>query len=304
MITRIVDKPGSARVVLENGEAIAEVTQTIQCNSARDSEQTIVRSGRVPRENQRFRNGWCQSSEVQRVDGTVWENVVRYKLSPTFAPPSKPPESPNTNNPNDPSNPLNQPTEIRWSSKRLEKYTGKDADGKAILNSAGEPLQDAPPLEIYHAVVTLTRTEHSYEPGKLGFYAGTVNLKKWFLCNPGTAKAEWPEATLINDGNGNPIGWRVSYSFEIAPEGWNPIKIPDRGHFVKKEVSPGEEGNYTLGKTQKLTASDANGVATGELIFLDGKGQALPQKRIDARNPVLLSFNMYQYTDFNQLGLP
>jgi hypothetical protein len=194
-----------------------------------------------------------------------------------------------------------------WTGKPVQIYTEFDVDGNPYVNTAGDRLRDAPPITIYHAMVSLTRFERQYNPVKAASYAGTVNGTNWFACPYGTAKMEWPDATLTWIQEMKPPGylWRITYKFEIAPEGWLPTKsiynqsqFADRGRRCFKSVSEGgEEGKL-------YPARNDDGTASGDEVFLDGHGYEYTVNYRERKLPIMLPFKQYYLSDFNSLGLP
>lgn len=309
MITRLKEKPGSrhATEAIDGNEY--EYVLTALSNTGLEDENTIYATAGVPRLGQVYVNrsrieasAPCIERTVERVDRLVWE--VRCRFS------SKVSSQQGKNLRKDPDKPLTWPVEIHWSGKRIEVNYNFDIKGNPFVNSCGDALKNVPSRSIYHAVVTLARMEAAYNPVFASEFAGKVNSSTWFACPANTALCEWPEATLTYFENIDRYFWKIAYSFEIAPEGWNsqpgltrhPYAVADRGRQCFASQSAG------LPAKTKIPTTDDLGNPTGDDAFLDGYGYQYTVDLATGKLPKVVwpnggPFKFFDYANFNQLGL-
>jgi len=312
VITRIVEKPGSFRKTRNGAEREYEYTLLVTTNSPNDTESVIENDPRIPHIGSPYvsksyidasavclENGIAKGDAWLRngvVAGYVWEVSVKHTTRKT--------ESSGKPIGKEPKNPLRWPTEINWSGKPVEKNFGKDAYGTLLVNSAGDRLRDVPPVVTYHALVSLTRYEARYNPVRAMQFAGKINATTWFACPPHTAKMEWPAAQLVWIEDADIYVWRITYSFEInpdGPDGWMITEVPDVG--TMQLLSSGDPG-FVAGQKKKTRVRDGLGEPTSEPQFLDGFGYQLANTQVEAGNIKYGRYRFYKTIDFNQLGLP
>ena len=309
MITRVVEKPGSRRSSFNKTGREYSYVLTLVSNNGKEDENSLLLASRVntgaPYVNRSFidATAGCLGVEFERIDKTVWEGTVRYSSEKKSASGGKSPKEQNHDKP------LMWPTEIHWSGRMIETYGNYDVKGKPFVNTVGDALKDRPPAELWHAVVSLTRYESKYNPVYASKFAGKINSNMWFACPMYTAKCGWPEAVLTWVDAAERYYWKVTYNFEIAPEGWrpsrkdHPLLVANRGRRCR--LSPSQGGDASDSNKLFLT-KDANGVATGDEAFLDSAGYQLTPRLSEESptNPHMLVFTFYDTIDFNALKLP
>jgi hypothetical protein len=301
MIVRNVEKPGSFRKIESQNGIQYEYVRIVTVSKVTDNDKTVAAG--LPKRGSVFsRNGSsngnyvCDEVEVNRVEKQVYEVRLLYVPKEIYLPKVSTPAS---------EEPTRWPTEIEWSDRIIEKSTLADANGKLYVNSAGDKLKDTPPKEISHAIVTFSRYEANYDPTVALQYANKVNSTRWYACPAGTAKCFFPRAALTLFENLNRYYWKVTYRFEVAPEGWL-TKLADFGkNYLVDETFMSMSGctAKTGGKT-KTSCRDELGNPTQDGEFLDGKGGQLSFGEVKKGSIVYLDFTNYLTIDFNRLRLP
>jgi len=311
MIVKIVEKPGSRHMGVDLTKRDYSYVLTCVSNNGNEDVQTILRAIGIrtgaPYINRSMidAESGCVGVDVDRVDKKVWEATVRHSTE-------KPTPVNVAKKGKDPEKPLTWPVEIHWSGRMIETYPNFDATqpkGLPFVNSAGDTIRDRQPTELWHAIVTLSRMEATYNPVYAAKFAGKINSSNWFACPKYTAKCGWVGADLTYIEAIDKYFWKVTYPFEIAPEGWrprrsqpnHPLLIADRGRRCK--LSPSQGGSAAEPDKLYLTRDD-NGVATGDEAFLDGAGYQLKVDLKNGRLPVMIEHEYYEQIDFNVLRLP
>lgn len=302
MITRCVEKPGTRKKTVDADGVDYEYVLSITTNSDNDDENTILNYWAVPRYASPYINktvidasALMLAYSVDAVGYRQWEMTCRFTSRLGGAKKLE----------DDKEEPTQWPTEIHWSSKRIETFPPTDVNGDAIVNSAGDSFRNPPAIEIYHAIVKLTRYEPTYNPVRFMKFAGKINSTNWFACHPYTAKMEWPEADLTYIEKLDRYVWKISYGFEIAPEGWFPKK--ENKSSCSSWVADRGPRWWSTACERYFLMTDGDDVHTGGEDFLDGKGRPLyteDHKPGQAITPVMLPFYLYTSIDFNQLRLP
>lgn len=301
----IKEKPGSRRGTVGKDGREYEFTMIVVSDTGVEDENTITNRIGIFRGDAYVNGGVvdllsrCATVEVRRVEKKVWEVDYRYSMLSR----TKPAQDKNPKQ--DPDKPLTWPVEVQWSGKLIEFYGNYDVNGKAFVNTAGDPLKDVPPTYLPHGIVTFTRYEMYYNPVAAMGYAGRVNSATWFQCPPYTAKMDWPAATLEWIETINEYYWKITYNIEIAPEGWCPSQLSDE-QLVNHPLAVVDLGrrskNRENGNKIELNR-DANGVLTGDEDFLDGYGYQLEKPEGQIVQPKFLRFDFFRFADFNSLNL-
>jgi len=298
MIIRNVEKSNSFRKRDGENGVEYEYVRTIVTNSASDDETVVSRvlPGNGEVFNYRGRQHVCDNTEISRVDRTVWEARIAFRPR-QLSPVGKRDKG---------KDPLRWPIEIEWRDKIIETYPLVDARGRPFLNSAGDMLKDRPPFEISHAILTITRYEASYSVAVAMKYANKVNGSNWYGLYPASAKMFFPESVLTWVEEAGRYYWKVSYRFEIAPEGWWP-NTPDFGKrcLVNETFVSASGVESKTGKRVKASCKDELGENTSDGEFLDGNGGQLSFEKVRKGNIQYISpsFVNFETADFNQLRL-
>lgn len=191
--------------------------------------------------------------------------------------------------------PVNRAAEISWNAAGYQKATEQDKDGKAILNSAGDPFD--PPIEIeqYRWVATISKNVLSV-PAWLLQYAGAVNSDTYIIDGltipakgsriTGLGISEWKTDKITTgvEYRYRTISLRIEFRYELYT-----LKVLDQGFHQKdpadstKRIPIYEDGSVELRVTTPR--------------LLDGAGSKLANP--STTNAVFLSFNVFRELPFN-----
>jgi hypothetical protein len=183
-----------------------------------------------------------------------------------------------------PENPLNHPIKISWGENRFEQGVTEDINGDPVLNSAGDYFD--PPITIDDSRPTLriVRNERTYDPNYAKTWKDTLNADTFF----GQPPNSWKMSTPLGDLDYNPVCgfyYIVTYQFEFDPELWKK-KILDQG---MRQIVGGVKTNM----------KDDDGGDLNAPLPLNGEGEKL----VAGEDPVFLTFEIYQESDYSQLNL-
>ena len=81
-------------------------------------------------------------------------------------------------------NPLDQPALIEWGSLGTIEAVENDADGKPIINTAGQPFDPAATNQINDLVLRITRNEPSFDVALAVQYYNVVNSDFFLVASP------------------------------------------------------------------------------------------------------------------------
>lgn len=178
--------------------------------------------------------------------------------------------------------PENRPAELSWSYIEYEEAPDLTYEGFPYLNSAGDPFDQPPKVIRPGLVLNVKQYQTSFDPALFMDYVGCVNSAVFFGAAPNTLKFK-PGGSTREYVDGA-FYFSVSYQFEYRPDGWQPIKILDRGP------------RYLVAGALVISTDD-NGVATGKPVLLDGQGGKLAV----GADPVFLEFEPFAKKDLNAL---
>jgi len=300
MIVRNVEEPGSFRKTVTDDSVEYEYVRTIHVNSTSDSENTIAnavaKKGDVySRKGVVNAHALCDTVEISKTERLVYSARVHFtqKTSSTNDVPTKDKEP----------DPVRWPTEIEWRRKDVEVHERADAKGKPYITQGrprvplNELLKDAPPKQLCHAILTFTRMQASYSPVQMIRYANKVNGSPWYSCPKYTAKCLMPEAVMQWSEEMGRYYWKVTYVFEIAPEGWQ-VKL---ANFGKKCIVWSSAAHRYV----TTDCRDDLGQPMTDGQFLDELGGQLSLDQIgQGKIYYLPEFYPYYTANFALLGLP
>lgn len=206
-----------------------------------------------------------QSSE----DGYTWEATVNYGLLPE----------------DETDDPKLQEPDVEWSYQQFERNIDRDADGKAIRNSANDPFQEAISRDDSRPVLSVSRNEATYNAVLAYQYRDAVNADVFgqafnFTARPGTVKVTAINGKLQHDQFYGDY-WRVTYVFTFDPAGFNAVVL-DQG--FRELDDDGELKNIVI-----------DGVPISDPVLLDGKGKQLEE----GEDAVFLDFQKYVELPFS-----
>lgn len=214
--------------------------------------------------------------------------------------------------------PLARTPKIRYSARTIELRDNKDIHGNLIKNSAGTLYKDPPPKHIPCMVFTITRNEASFDALRMAKYYHRTNSGAWYKAQKHQAFIDNIEAEetseKLKDGK-KARYYAVTYVILVLGGDkerktgnlnlWRPTRLLDKGPFTFGSLSmsgPLFAGGTAVGANDHPPelARDANGVAHGKDVLLDGKGHELAP----GKDPVFLEYDMVWDADFNRLKLP
>jgi hypothetical protein len=183
-----------------------------------------------------------------------------------------------------PEDPLNHPIKLSWGENRFEKQVFEDRNGDPVVNSAGDYFDPPVSADDSRPTLRIVRNERTYDPIYANSWKDTLNADTFFGFAPATVKLSVPLGELEY----NPICgfyYVVTYQFEVNANGWKK-QILDQG---MRQVVSGVKSNIL----------DDNGEQISSPALLDGSGKKLAT----GGTPASLTFEIYQESDFTQLGL-
>jgi hypothetical protein len=180
--------------------------------------------------------------------------------------------------------PLDRPAEIDWDSATVARPIEADRTGARIANSAGDLFEPPVETERTRLGLTITRNEPEFDTDTALDYVGAVNSDEWFGQEEGTVRCrrisgrrQWERGQEF---------YRVSYSFEIDPQGWT--------------YSPMDRGKHKLVGGARVPIT-RGGQPVTEPVLLDGiggeLGAGLPP---EFQGP----YEIYETQPFADLNLP
>lgn len=189
--------------------------------------------------------------------------------------------APSTGRPASPPEPEDQPPDVSLVFRSEQEFQFTDLDGKALKNTAGQPIQNPPPVLVPRAQLRFTVKKSDWHEN-IGLYIiGGVNNAEW----RGRAK----DTNLITGVEAKPNSkkgrawWEITYTIEYNTKKWIPTQILNVGRMQKLE-----DGTVVV-------ATDGTGRGGGTVErFLDADG-------LVSETPIYLDFRFYKRVDFNSL---
>lgn len=163
----------------------------------------------------------------------------------------------------DPNDPLNAPLVYRWEMGNTTESVDQDAEGNAILNSAGERFDPPPTKNIGTLFLTVRRNEPSYDPAIALTFQNKRNSDPFFGAQPGQALclSIAPNAEYAEDAEYIP----VDYHFEFRAD-----------KFRHRIMDQGLNGWFNDNGTLKLAPFYMNITdRAGAAVLLDGTGKPI-----------------------------
>lgn len=208
---------------------------------------------------------------------TVWEVVATY--SSHSGDPMK-----------DDHNPMVHPPDIHWSSWGETRALYEDFNGKKFVNTAGQPLD--PPVErrFKYPALTVVRNEKTFPVMLVQSYWDVLNSDVFNGWPPETVKVDDIRASSqYREAQGF---FRVTYEFLFRNEGWKHYEL---------DAGPTHLEKNTAGDNERVT-NKCKGIATTNVLPLDGKGDLLSQADIDAENFVVNEWVLFDKKPFSVFG--
>lgn len=207
------------------------------------------------------------------------------------------------------------PPRRSWSTVTYQIHPLADLDGKAYVNTVGDPFEQPPERVKYNRVLTIEELRLAWDEVTASTYLGAVNSDALTVDSktypPRTARMVQVDGTQDYLKTGQPY-WRVTFSIEFDADGWIPTKVLNQGprYNARKEIidaalaagttPPGYGGQGRLPRVMPAMNRDTNGVLTGRNALLAMDGTLLA----DGAQPVWLEFRDYAEMPFRRLNLP
>lgn len=285
---KAVAKDGSERRRGNETEVNRNRTLVVVVSSVDDDETTILRHNKVPRLGTSLSLGKSRDNRVfllsqvpKQISPLGWEVALTYSTL-----------SGSGGDPIVGADPFSRAPEVVWGSTSRLWYPPdqKDADGKLIANSAGDPFIPTLPFEVNDLTLSVSRAEAGLNLVGIAETLGKINVQDW--AGFGKEKVKFSGFSATEQWHqGQPYEW-VSYSFLIRAMGWG-VRMLDKG---KRFHSAGTVAN-PLGPL--VAATDDNGVVTGGEVLLAGGKLKSPTLA-----PQLLDFQMHERANFAAIGFP
>lgn len=182
-----------------------------------------------------------------------------------------------------PEDPLLHPPDVSIDTQVFEEIVDFDANGTAVLNTAGDPFDPPVIRDVSRSVLVVERNEASYSESLASQYRDTVNSDGFLGADPGTIKCNAIKPTRTWDKL-NGFIWRVRYEFAQNRDGWHK-KILNAG---MRQIS---SSNYSY--------QFSNGDPITAPVPLDASGGALGPNQ----GAYLLEFQIYPEVSFSVFNM-
>lgn len=163
--------------------------------------------------------------------------------------------------------PLEMPIEVTWGLRDHERVLQYDANGKAVLNTAGDPFD--PPIVVDDPRMTMTvvRNEAQVNLGLILQYRNAVNSDSFAGFNPLYCRCIniSPRSQFHQDA-----GWYYQTTYEIE---FMPQYPGDGGNGYRKQIL--NMGMRSIGSNGNARQIQLNGVPVNQPMLLDSSGKLL-----------------------------
>lgn len=231
----------------------------------------------------------CRSvtGDQEREQPLAWLLSATYSSEPLISPPAIIPD------------PTARPAKIRWQTNSYRLAIERDINGRALINSAGEPFD--PPVEVDRAHWHVLIQKNVFDvPGYILGYENATNDSLWIIDGiPIPKMAAKINAIEISEvQTEGDFDYRVfTYGVEIDPYYWK-LEVLDRG--LHQLVADGGGSLSFLGAPyvrKRIMTDDSVPQPVASPVLLDGTGHILE----DLDNPVYLPFDGYLAVDYSVL---
>lgn len=181
--------------------------------------------------------------------------------------------------------PLDNRTQKAWSFAQDTEIVDVDANGNAVMNTAGDLFD--PPIERDRSrpILTVARNELTFDPSLAALYKDKVNADPFLGYDPGQVKCSNISATEEwYPGIG--IYYRVNYEFHFNT---------DDGGWQRKILNAGYRRLKSGSRRQILI----DGLPAHSPVPLGNDGDVLPP----SGTPVFLTFDIYPSVPFSPLNI-
>ena len=198
--------------------------------------------------------------------------------------------------------PIQTPIKINWSSATFEKIVdrtiadGSYANGRAIVNSAGDPFDPPVTRDDSRPVLTVVRNELAFDNDYAESFRDHVNASTWngyaartVKIASITADLSWSPVVLALYPTSRGYYWTTTYVFHIDTATWDK-KILDAGYHTK---TGGTKGRIILD----------DGSSPAQPVPLDGSGATAAPDNSGNIVGVYLPFQVYEAANFAALNI-
>ena len=185
-------------------------------------------------------------------------------------------------------NPLSQPAQISWDGENFEEVAVFDRDGKAVLNSAGDPFENLF-RERTRRVVSVVKN--------------VAAVPDWILNSEDAVNS----ALFLLDGFSIPVGKAKLAAPRLGPwQSRNNTRYREMTMVIKLNkdgwaAQPLDAGFRYKSGTDRKIITNTDGTLPTSPVCLNGSGAVLANP--SPVNAVFGSFNLYPAYDFNLLPL-
>lgn len=184
-------------------------------------------------------------------------------------------------------NPLDRPKTVHSEWETVEEPFEFDVNGDPVLNSAGYPFDPPKMIERSYRVLTISKNYAVNDPlldqDSQQAYQDAVNDATWAGFAAGTCRIL---SLVVDYDYENTIPFaRATFRIKIKPEGWNPVKIIDRGYYD------------FLGA--RIAVVEGTSQYPDEPSLLNGAGDPLAA----GLPPVTVEYDAYGTADYSALGI-
>jgi hypothetical protein len=192
-------------------------------------------------------------------------------------------------------NPLNRPASVRWGTAETSEAVDEDEDGKAPVNTLGDPIDPPPEESVHRPTITIQRFVEPDNALRLAIadYVNHVNSGAFWgkaqdvvLCRSIDEEERWEG----QDEEGKPVHC-VSQTIVF--------EIDEAKKWRRRSVNRG--GRYKNGNGKIVVVTDENGVATGEVVLLNENGTRYVA---GVNEPHFVELRTKPRANFSDLDLP
>lgn len=187
--------------------------------------------------------------------------------------------------------PLQRPVRWRIDGDDYTKPFVEDADGKPVLNLAGDKYEDVPDIEAGRKIYVAVRNEESFASidANQEAFENTVNLDEWNGKATGTVWLKKIRSSELKVENGVAY-YEVTYEFHYDPQGWQ-VSLLEWGYRCTPTWTNGIPNKVkAAGGVPKLLIPRPN--VAGACIFTDDPSKAY-----------YTNWYAREFSDFDGLGL-
>ena len=188
-------------------------------------------------------------------------------------------------------------SERNWDFDNYEEAIIFDADGKIILNSAGDPFPEPITVQKYIPVLTVKKSQLTFDYGFYHSYIGCCNSDYFYGAAPGQVRCTNISAQEKKDasyGTYYDVTYQFQFGFFNHGKGWDKVVL-QAGYNHLVEIPPPESAPE-IGKTVKKTRIRLRSEVSNDVHKLDANGMI-------TNTPTYKTIKVYNRVPFNSLGV-